>query len=159
LIDSIRNAIGDTGDDAAGVAMPGQDDVIEIVPLNGVDNVVDMRLEIDLRSREMNALAEPGERDGEDVMSVGAQPPRHIAPRPSAKPRARNQYVSCHQRSINRWRLERKTHGHPRAAALGTGHLDRSPVPLHDLLGASQPDPCAGDLANIAAAPVALEDL
>src|SRR5215216_2804361 len=92
-------------------------------------------------------------------MSFGAQTCRDVVPRPPAKPGSWNQYVGCHQCSIDLRRLEWQSQSHPRPDALGTRHVDRSPMPLYDLLGAGQPDPGASDPADVTAAPVALEDL
>src|SRR6185437_2694071 len=71
--------------------MPDEHDFIELVMLDRAHHIGDMRLEVDLGSGEMRALAKPGERRNFDPMALGAQPLGDALPDPAALPCAMHQ--------------------------------------------------------------------
>src|SRR6185437_4641137 len=84
--DALRQAVGGAGHDHAAIGMPDEHDFIELVMLDRAHHIGDMRLEVDLGSGEMRALAKPGERRNFDPMAMGAQPLGDALPDPAALP-------------------------------------------------------------------------
>jgi hypothetical protein len=69
--DPVRDAVGDRGDDHAAVALPDEHDIVEVVELEVLEHVLDVRPEVDGRRGEMTALAEPGQRRPRHLVTLG----------------------------------------------------------------------------------------
>ena len=82
----MRGAIGRAGDHHAAVAVADEDDVAQIFHLEQRDDVGDVRVEVDVRPRQVRALAEAGEGRGKDFMSF--QQWTDQTPAPAAVPGA-----------------------------------------------------------------------
>ena len=92
LCESIR----DCCDHQAGVAVADEDDVGQSFVLDQVEDVGDVRVEIDLRIAQVLSFAESSERHRMDFMTVGSQRLRDGVPGPSAEPESGNQHERCH---------------------------------------------------------------
>ena len=58
LLDLVARTVGDAGGDHAAIAVADQHDVAQILVLDDVQHVLDMRIQIDRRVGQMRALAE-----------------------------------------------------------------------------------------------------
>ena len=92
--DAIGDAVGDAGDDHAAVAVADEDDVVKIFVKNDVDDVGDVRVEINVGRGEMDALALAGEGGAIDGVAVGGEKVIDFFECPSAAPGAVDDDVS-----------------------------------------------------------------
>src|SRR5690606_4091949 len=93
----LRESICDCGDHQTGVAVADEDDVGQPFVLDQVEDVRDVRVEIDLGIAQVLAFAESRERHRMDFMTVGSQRLPDGMPGPTAEPESRNQYERGHR--------------------------------------------------------------
>ena len=67
--------------------MSHQDHAAEVLVVQNARNVLDMRIETDVRTRQMGPFTQPGQGRGMDVVSVAAKERNHLLPAPAAMPR------------------------------------------------------------------------
>ena len=60
------------GDDAAGVAVPDEDDVAQVLVAQEVDHVGDVDVEVGVGAGQMGAFPEAGQADRAHVVAVSA---------------------------------------------------------------------------------------
>src|SRR5262249_32629704 len=84
------------GDRHAGVAVPEQDHLVEILADQRVDDVGDMRLKVHSRTGQVDPVAQASQAERVDVVAHVAQPTGHVFPAPGPKPAAAYQDVGCH---------------------------------------------------------------
>jgi hypothetical protein len=75
-----------TGDDHAPVRMAHENEIVEILPLDDIDDILDVGVKIDGRIKKMGTLAETGVGRCEHGMSVASQRPRYPPIIPPAVP-------------------------------------------------------------------------
>ena len=85
-LDAVGHAIGHAGDDHAAVAVADEDDVVQIFPEDDVDDVLNVRVEVNVRAAEVGMFAEPGERRAINDVAVGGEQIVHVFPIPTAAP-------------------------------------------------------------------------
>jgi hypothetical protein len=78
--------------------VPDEDHVAQVFVLEQVHDVLHMRPQRDLAAREMRPVAEPGERDRVDLVSLRAQFLGHVGPGPTAEPEAWNENERRHSK-------------------------------------------------------------
>jgi hypothetical protein len=103
-LDSLRDTVGSAGHDHASIAMPDEHDVAEVIELEVLNHILDMRLEIDRRRGEMATRTEPGERRPYDLVPLRLQEPRHLAPLPATAERPMDDHERRHQLRLRRRR-------------------------------------------------------
>jgi hypothetical protein len=86
LGDALRNAVGGAGDGHTAVAMADEHDIIQILPLDQVDDVGDMGVEIDRRTAKVRPLAQSSEGDGINVVAPRSQRSCDLRPAPPTHP-------------------------------------------------------------------------
>jgi hypothetical protein len=67
-------------------------DVLQVLPLDDVHHVGDVRLEIDIAAHEVRTLAQARERGREDLVAAALEPVGDAAPAPAALRGAVNQH-------------------------------------------------------------------
>jgi predicted ester cyclase len=107
--DALRSAVGDTSDDHPPVAPADQNDTGQILVVEHVDDILDVGVQIDLRAREVDALAVPGEGRGLDIVAGAAQVRRDPPPAPAAGKRAVDKDKSRHRSRPGRSSRRRAT--------------------------------------------------
>ena len=94
-IDESGNAVGDTVGDAgchhAAIGMAGQHDLAKTFVVHDVDDVGDVRGQVDACRQEMRALALPGQCRREHGVTACSQQRRDLAVAPAARPSAVNE--------------------------------------------------------------------
>lgn len=88
--DAVAEFVSHSGNDHAAIAVPDQDDVGQLLPDDRVDDVGDVRCETDGRRGQMDAFAEPGQRDAIHTMAGSRQDGIDRVPIPTAAPHPRN---------------------------------------------------------------------
>ena len=86
--DSFRNAIRDAADHAAAVRVPTEDDVRQFFPLDQVQYVHDVRVEIDTAIHEMRTVRHTCQRWRKNIVPLRLQNPSNVLPAPASVPRA-----------------------------------------------------------------------
>ncbi len=86
--DTALRPVGDAGCDHAAIAVRDQHDVAQILEMQHAQHIGDMRIEIDVRRRQMRALAKPGIARREQIVSGRAKQRTHFLPGPSRRPGA-----------------------------------------------------------------------
>ena len=64
-----------------------QDHVLEVLIFQNGDDVLDMRVEADLRAQQMRSFTEPGQRRRENLVPSGLQHSANALPAPTSVPR------------------------------------------------------------------------
>ena len=97
LADSIVDVIDGGGDDDAAVRVADQHDVAQVLEHDLVDDVVDVRRQVDLRAGEVDPLTDASEARCEHVMSLGGEQPcaRHASRGRRPMRRGRVRTSSC----------------------------------------------------------------
>ncbi len=98
---ALRRAVGDAGDDHPAIGMADQDRIAQILPEQQVDDIVDMRIEIDAVMDLVGMLAHSGQRRRIDDVPPGLEQPRHWLVAPTAMPAAVDQN-KCRHASLSR---------------------------------------------------------
>ena len=88
LRDPVARAVGHAGGKHAAIAVADQHDVAQILILDDVQHVLDMRIEIDGRMGQMRALAEARVARGDQPMPGRLHQRVHLLPGPARGPRA-----------------------------------------------------------------------
>src|SRR5437660_12178963 len=88
LRDPVPRAVGHAGCDHAAIAMADQHDVPQVFLSDDVEDVLNVRFEIDRRVGEMLALANAGLGRRDQAMPGGSHQRLHLFPCPSGRPRA-----------------------------------------------------------------------
>ena len=96
--DAIGGAIADAGDHHAAVAVSDHEHVAEALEREHVDDVGDVRVEVDVGMEQVRALTEAGEGRGVDVVAVVAQTSSNALVAPAAVPTAVHQDERRHRR-------------------------------------------------------------
>src|SRR5262252_3994084 len=86
-----RDTIRNTSDHAARVGVTAQYHVGEFLPTDKIDNVVNVRLEVNLPRQQMAAFADTTQSRCKDFMSTRLQCTANTLPNPTAPPRAMDQ--------------------------------------------------------------------
>ncbi len=87
----LRHAVGDAGDDEAGIAGADESDIGQSLAGDHGCDILDMGVEIGRTGNQMRPLAKTRERRRENAMALRAQPLGDIAPIPAAAPGAVDQ--------------------------------------------------------------------
>jgi hypothetical protein len=98
--DPLGGAVGDDGRDHAAVAVADQHHVAQVLEVQHGQDVGDMRLEVELGTCEVAALAEAGVGRREELVTSLAQQRAHLLPGPARRPGAVR-----HEKSRHRIRL------------------------------------------------------
>jgi hypothetical protein len=77
--------LGDTRDNATRIGMADQDDVLQVLEIDHINDVGDVRVQIDTGGEKMNALAQACERRRIDLVPAPLQAIRHPPPAPAAR--------------------------------------------------------------------------
>src|SRR4051812_44905896 len=88
MLDAFWNAIDHPSDYHAAVAVAGQHDVVQIFIKNQIDDVIDMRLQINIGTVEVFALAKAGEGGAVHSVAVIGEKLAGALPFPGACGRA-----------------------------------------------------------------------
>ena len=67
---TLRHSVRGARNDDARVAMTDEHDVHEVLVVEAVHDIHDVRREVDFRAREMDSLAEAGQRRCKDVVAL-----------------------------------------------------------------------------------------
>jgi hypothetical protein len=100
LSQALGRPVGDAGDDHAGVAVPGQHDVVQVRVGHRVEDVGDVRVEVHVGTGQVDPVAQAGEGHRVHFVPAFPQRARHFAPRPRAEPGPSDEYVRCHASSV-----------------------------------------------------------
>src|ERR1039458_595873 len=88
VFDAVGHAVGHAGDDHPAVAVADEHDVVQVFPHDDIDDVLDVRVEVNVGAGEMGPLALPRQRGAIDLVTVGGEQLVHVFPIPAAAPRA-----------------------------------------------------------------------
>jgi hypothetical protein len=83
LSEALRRSVGHAGGYHTAVAVPDQDDITKILELKHAENVGDVRLQSDIKAREMHTLSLPGVGWGEELVSRSRSEWPHLFPNPA----------------------------------------------------------------------------
>jgi len=86
LRDAVARAVGDAGGNHAAIAVADQHDTAQIFVLDDVEGVLDVRLKIDRRMRQMRALAQTRVARRHEAMPGCLHQRVHLFPCPSGRP-------------------------------------------------------------------------
>jgi hypothetical protein len=81
-----RTAVGDGRADHAGVRMNDEHHAIQFFCIQGADDVLNVRLQVDVAVQQMGAVAHASERDCVHLMPLRTQHRGNALPTPSARP-------------------------------------------------------------------------
>src|SRR5690242_9759128 len=74
--------------------------VVEVFPLQHVSHVDNVRVETDIRRRQMRSLAEPGVSRSDETMATRRHQRMHLLPGPSHRPGAMSHHERRHEIEI-----------------------------------------------------------
>jgi hypothetical protein len=98
--DALGHAVGRACHGDAAVAMSTQDNVAKVLHLEHRDNIIDVRMNADVRRREMRALAHAGQRGTEHLMATPAKPTGDRRPLPRTSKATMHDDERCDARSL-----------------------------------------------------------
>src|ERR1035437_5478801 len=87
LPDAVGYAVHHAGDHHPAVAVADEDNVMQIFPEDEIDDVGDVRGEVDVRTGKVHPFAETSESGPVDLVTVGAEQQVDLLPLPPAAPR------------------------------------------------------------------------
>ena len=93
--DSIRNLIGDAGNDTTSIRVPAENYVRQLFPLNEIHDIGDMSREIDGRRIEVRPFAQASKGRGEYVVSGRLKRRANALPTPASVPGGVDENISC----------------------------------------------------------------
>ena len=88
MLDAVGHAVGHAGDNHAAVAVTDEHHVVQVFPENDVDDVLNVRAEVNVRAGEIEMFAQAGERWAINGVAVSGEQFAHMFPIPTAAPRA-----------------------------------------------------------------------
>ena len=92
LADTIGDVRKCSGHHHAAVGEPDENDLRRVLIEHRVDNVFDVNRQVDMRTRQMSALTDPGEARGDYLMARLPKPRPYRPPRVGSAPRSVNQH-------------------------------------------------------------------
>ena len=84
MANALGNAVHHAGDDHAAIAVAREHHIVQVFEQDRVHHVVDVGLEIDVRTAEVHALTESGESHAIDGVAVGREKVAGLLPLPTA---------------------------------------------------------------------------
>src|SRR6516225_11316007 len=96
--------------------------VLEVLPFDDIDNVGDVRVEIDILAHEVRALADASQRRREHLVALLLEQVRHPPPAPAAMPCAVHEHESLALRGLRPgWRAAERRRAHADTGACEHG--------------------------------------
>ena len=84
--DPIRHRIRGAADHAAAIGMAAEDHLVELLPADQIDDIIDVHLKIDLARQQVASFAHAGERRREHMMALIEKRAPDPCPAPAAVP-------------------------------------------------------------------------
>ena len=92
VTDAPARLLGDTGDDQSAIAVADEHDIVEILSVQEIDHIPNVRVERHMLRERPGVGSQAGQRGDEHRTSRQLQPRRHEVPRRAALKRAVDEY-------------------------------------------------------------------
>jgi len=99
MADTVGRAVRGAGDHHAAIAVPDENDAVQILEMEQFHDVFDVAIEIHTAAKEVLPFTKSGQRWGVHLVSLSAQQARYGLIAPAAVPAAMNQNICRHSSS------------------------------------------------------------
>ncbi len=100
LADPVERAVGDARDHHPAVAVAGEDRVAEVLVVEHVDDVGDVRVEVDVGAQQVGPLTQAGQRRAVNLVALPPQDPGDLLVAPAAVAAPVDEDIRGHQREV-----------------------------------------------------------